>query len=99
LSPVSGLQKVSSAIRWKKLVQERRAEREGKNPEEILQLHKANCEIPYNTIKAYEVEKGLLNAQAKFVVDWEVKRRKITMLIPKKRAERVRQLLAVNVAS
>jgi hypothetical protein len=99
LGPVFGFENVGLAIRWKKMVQERRAEREGKNPEEILQLHKANYEIPYNTIKAYEVKKGLLNTQVKFEVDWEGKIRKITMPIPKKRAEQVRQLLAVNVAS
>ena len=98
LSPVSGLQNVGLAIRWKKMMQERRAEREGKNPDEILQLHRANYEIPYNTIKAYKVKKRLFSAQVKFEVDWEGKRRKITMPIPKKRAEQVRQLLASNVA-
>ena len=64
-----------------------------------MPLHKENYEIPYKTITTYKVKKGLLNAQVQFEVDREGKIRKITMPIPKKRAERVRQLLAVNVAS
>lgn len=62
-----------------------------------MPLHKENYEIPYKTITTYKVKKGLLNAQVQFEVDREGKRRKITVPIPKKRAEQVRQLLATNV--
>ncbi len=88
--PAAGFE---SMFKWKKTRKERRNNFKGKNPDELLNLHKDNYEIPYENVKSIKIKKGVIGAKLIADVIWQGNIQTLNLKIPKKKVENIQSLL------
>ncbi len=98
ISEVMPVAVYQSAFKWKKTRQENRESFKGKTPDEILNMHKDNFELPYHKIRSIIIKKGLTSANITAEVEWQGKMENVNLKIPKKRIDEVRQIFQTKIS-
>ncbi|HEC92348.1 MAG TPA: hypothetical protein ENI51_05050 [Candidatus Atribacteria bacterium] len=93
ISEVTAIAAFQTIANWKKSREKARQRFKGKTPDEILNLHDDNYEIPYDNIKSVKLKKGLANAKLIVEVIWRGNQESVILKIPKKRIQDIETLL------